>query len=92
MFSHIMVGCDDIAAAKTFYDAALGALGVSPGVFNGNRVFYRVAQLPDVSRPGVIKQLFRRRIGYFCYRFILHGGKLFDKFPCEKKNIRPPGT
>ncbi|RZM34518.1 MAG: VOC family protein, partial [Sphingomonas sp.] len=28
MFSHIMLGADDIAASKTFYDAALGALGV----------------------------------------------------------------
>lgn len=27
MFSHIMLGADDIAASKTFYDAALGALG-----------------------------------------------------------------
>ena len=27
MFSHIMLGADDIGASKTFYDAALGALG-----------------------------------------------------------------
>ena len=40
MFSHIMIGTNDLDRAKTFYDAALGALGVSPGVFNGNRVFY----------------------------------------------------
>lgn len=31
MFSHVMLGADDIDAAKTFYDAALGALGVRPG-------------------------------------------------------------
>ncbi len=31
MFSHIMLGADDINASKTFYDAALGALGVRPG-------------------------------------------------------------
>ena len=31
MFSHVMLGADDIAATKTFYDAALGALGVPPG-------------------------------------------------------------
>jgi catechol 2,3-dioxygenase-like lactoylglutathione lyase family enzyme len=30
MFSHIMVGADDVAVSKTFYDAALGALGVPP--------------------------------------------------------------
>lgn len=32
MFSHVMVGADDLAAAKAFYDAALGALGIPPGV------------------------------------------------------------
>lgn len=31
MFSHIMLGTDDVAAAKTFYDAALGALGIPEG-------------------------------------------------------------
>lgn len=31
MFSHVMVGADDVDASKTFYDAALGALGVPPG-------------------------------------------------------------
>lgn len=28
MFSHIMVGADDVAASKAFYDATLGALGI----------------------------------------------------------------
>jgi catechol 2,3-dioxygenase-like lactoylglutathione lyase family enzyme len=32
MFSHVMLGADDIDAAKSFYDAALGALGVRPGM------------------------------------------------------------
>ena len=31
MFSHIMLGADDVEASKKFYDAALGALGVQPG-------------------------------------------------------------
>ncbi|UUL83736.1 VOC family protein [Sphingomonas qomolangmaensis] len=31
MFSHVMLGTDDIDASKAFYDAALGALGVKPG-------------------------------------------------------------
>ena len=30
MFSHIMLGADDVAASKAFYDSALGALGVRP--------------------------------------------------------------
>ena len=31
MFSHVMLGANDVAASKTFYDAALGALGARPG-------------------------------------------------------------
>jgi catechol 2,3-dioxygenase-like lactoylglutathione lyase family enzyme len=41
MFSHIMVGANDIQQSKTFYDAILGALGHEPGVLDDNgRVFY----------------------------------------------------
>ena len=40
MYSHIVVGANDIAAAKTFYDAALGALGHGPGADMGDRVVY----------------------------------------------------
>jgi catechol 2,3-dioxygenase-like lactoylglutathione lyase family enzyme len=41
MFSHIMVGADDVAASKLFYDASLGALGVRPGrIDEKGRVFY----------------------------------------------------
>jgi len=32
MFSHIMVGANDIEASKNFYDAVLGVLGAKPGV------------------------------------------------------------
>ena len=31
MFSHVMLGADDIDASKSFYDASLGTLGVQPG-------------------------------------------------------------
>ena len=31
MFSHIMVGSNDIARAKRFYDAVFGAIGAKPG-------------------------------------------------------------
>lgn len=34
MFSHIMLGANDMAASKTFYDAILGALGHEPGVID----------------------------------------------------------
>lgn len=41
MFSHIMIGANDIAASKKFYDATLGALGHKPGNSDPNgRVFY----------------------------------------------------
>ena len=41
MFSHVMVGADDVAASKKFYDAILGALGVPPGrTDDKGRVFY----------------------------------------------------
>jgi catechol 2,3-dioxygenase-like lactoylglutathione lyase family enzyme len=31
MYSHIMLGADDLDASKAFYDAVLGALGHGPG-------------------------------------------------------------
>ncbi|PAV67854.1 hypothetical protein WR25_07099 [Diploscapter pachys] len=31
MFSHVMLGANDIDASKAFYDATLGALGIAPG-------------------------------------------------------------
>lgn len=31
MFSHIMVGANDMEASRKFYDATLGTLGVKPG-------------------------------------------------------------
>jgi catechol 2,3-dioxygenase-like lactoylglutathione lyase family enzyme len=41
MFSHVMLGASDLEASKTFYDAALGALGYGPGHVDGKgRVFY----------------------------------------------------
>ena len=41
MFSHIMVGANDLDASKKFYDAALGALGYGPGFVDGKgRCFY----------------------------------------------------
>ncbi|MEX1667899.1 VOC family protein [Zhongshania guokunii] len=41
MFSHIMVGANDINASKVFYDAILGAMGYEAGVFDDRgRCFY----------------------------------------------------
>ena len=41
MFSHVMLGVNDLEVSKKFYDAVLGTLGMSPGVANKNRYFYR---------------------------------------------------
>ncbi|AVO41296.1 VOC family protein [Simplicispira suum] len=41
MFSHVMVGVNDLEASRQFYDAVLGTLGHGPGVANRNRYFYR---------------------------------------------------
>ena len=41
MFSHVMVGANDIEASKAFYDATLGALGYAPGITDEKgRIFY----------------------------------------------------
>ena len=46
MFSHVMVGTNDIERSKRFYDAVLGVLGAGAAVQNAaatghNRLFYR---------------------------------------------------
>ena len=46
MFSHIMIGTNDLDRSKAFYDAVLGTLGVGQPVRNVNatgqvRLFYR---------------------------------------------------
>jgi len=41
MFSHIMVGANDLEASKKFYDAILGALGIPAAVTDEKgRLFY----------------------------------------------------
>ncbi len=41
MFSHIMLGANDVQESKKFYDAVLGALGHDPGVIDEKgRCFY----------------------------------------------------
>ena len=41
MFSHIMVGSNDLDRSKRFYDATLGALGIGPAtVDDRGRLFY----------------------------------------------------
>jgi catechol 2,3-dioxygenase-like lactoylglutathione lyase family enzyme len=53
MFSHVMVGANDIEASKKFYDSVLGTLGVSPGKLDPKgRVWYSGADgLFAISKP-----------------------------------------
>lgn len=41
MFSHVMIGVNDLEASRKFYDALLGTLGINPGGANNKRYFYR---------------------------------------------------
>ena len=41
MFSHIMIGTNNLERAKSFYDAVLGTLGVKPAIVDRHRIFYR---------------------------------------------------
>ena len=45
MFSHVVVGTNDLHGAKKFYDATLGALGVPAGQLDEakQRIYYRTS-------------------------------------------------
>ena len=52
MFSHIMIGTNDLDRAKAFYDAVLGTLGVPAGNDDRHRVYWRTpAGVFSVTRP-----------------------------------------
>jgi catechol 2,3-dioxygenase-like lactoylglutathione lyase family enzyme len=41
MFSHVMIGTNDLAKSKAFYDKVLATLDIPPGRVDRHRVFYR---------------------------------------------------
>ena len=53
MFSHVMLGAEDIDASKTFYDAALGALGARPGMVDpkGRAMYLQGGGIFMLSKP-----------------------------------------
>ncbi len=52
MFSHVMIGTNDLDRAKAFYDTLLGTLGVPPGAVDRHRIFYRTKTGTfSVSKP-----------------------------------------
>jgi catechol 2,3-dioxygenase-like lactoylglutathione lyase family enzyme len=52
MFSHVMLGTNDLERAKAFYDPLLATLGVAPAMINGERIFYMTpGGIFAVSKP-----------------------------------------
>jgi len=52
VFSHIMIGTNDLVKAKAFYDALLGTIGVPPAQVDRHRIFYRTPTgVFSVSKP-----------------------------------------
>ena len=52
MFSHVMIGTNDLEKARSFYDALLATLGVRPGRVDGHRIFYMTKTgVFSVSKP-----------------------------------------
>ena len=41
MFSHVMIGTNNLDQAKAFYDKLLGTLGIPPAIVDRHRIFYR---------------------------------------------------
>lgn len=60
MFSHIMIGTNDIERAKRFYDAVLGTLGVGEPFRN-------------VAKTGHVRLFYRHDGGTFCLSEPING-------------------
>jgi catechol 2,3-dioxygenase-like lactoylglutathione lyase family enzyme len=60
MFSHVMLGSNDLDRSRRFYDSVLGTLGVPPGVVDRHRVFWRTrsgvfsTSLPIDGKPATV--------------------------------------
>ena len=97
MFSHIMVGTNNLERAKSFYDALLGTLGVPAGWEDRHRIFWRTpsgvfsVSLPIDGQPATLGN--GSTIGFACQSAqqadawhaagVAHGGS-----SCEE----PPGV
>lgn len=53
MFSHIMVGANDVQESKVFYDAVLGALGYAAGTIDekGRCFYFTDSGIFAISKP-----------------------------------------
>jgi len=70
MFSHVMVGTNDLDRAKSFYDTLLGTLGVPAGWVDRHRIFWRApggvfaVSLPINGEPATLGN--GSTIGFAC--------------------------
>jgi len=70
MFSHIMVGTNNLERAKAFYDPLLGTLGVPAGWVDRHRIFWRTpsgvfsVSLPIDGQPATLGN--GSTIGFAC--------------------------
>ncbi len=70
MFSHIMIGTNNLEKSKAFYDAVLGTLGVPPGAVDRHRIFWRTktgvfsTSLPIDGQPACISN--GSTVGFAC--------------------------
>ena len=70
MFSHVMIGTNDLEKAKSFYDAVLGTLGIAPAMVDRHRIFYMTptgvfsVSLPINGKPATVAN--GGTIGFAC--------------------------
>ena len=104
MFSHVMIGTNDLARAKTFYDAVLGTLGVAPGHVDRHRAFWRTAtgvfsvSLPINGEPATVGN--GSTLGFACTSAeqaqawhaagIAHGGTAWEDPPGPREGAAGP--
>jgi catechol 2,3-dioxygenase-like lactoylglutathione lyase family enzyme len=104
MFSHVMIGTNDLARAKTFYDAVLGTLGVAPGHVDRHRVFWRTStgvfsvSLPINGEPATVGN--GSTLGFACASAeqaqawhaagVAHGGTTCEDPPGQREGAAGP--
>lgn len=104
MFSHVMIGTNDLPRAKAFYDAVLGALGVPAGHVDRHRAFWRTptgvfsVSLPINGEPATVGN--GSTLGFACNTAeqvlawhaagIAHGGTTCEDPPGPREGAAGP--
>ena len=76
MFSHVMVGVNNLEASKRFYDAVFAVMGVGPGLAGKGRYYYRSATGTLGIGPGVANKhryFYRSPTGTFAITTPING-------------------